>query len=85
MFRGTIGTTIQREIGVVKTINSQSVKVLSEDAAGDVVKSSGAFAVTDAGAGYAKGCVHIKTDGGVGTTAYVNEGSNSSCDFNAIT
>ena len=37
----------------------------------------------DGSEGYAKGCVFIKMDGGVGSTYYVNEGNNTSCDFNA--
>ena len=44
---------------------------------------SGTTVPSDGAAGYAKGCVFIKTDGGVGTTMYVNEGSATSCDFNA--
>ena len=38
---------------------------------------------TDGDAGYAVGCIFIDTGGGVGTTLYVNEGSTTSCDFNA--
>jgi len=38
---------------------------------------------TDGASGYAKGCIFIKTDGGAGTTLYINEGSETSCDFNA--
>jgi len=38
---------------------------------------------TDATAGYAPGCIFIKTDGGAGTTLYINEGTAASCDFNA--
>ena len=36
-------------------------------------------------AGYATGCIFIHTDGGDGTALYVNEGTSSSADFNAIT
>ena len=38
---------------------------------------------TDADEGYAQGCQFIKTDGGAGTTLYINEGTAASCDFNA--
>ncbi|MBK7363156.1 MAG: hypothetical protein IPJ01_12775 [Micavibrio sp.] len=38
---------------------------------------------TDGEAGYHKGCIWIKTDGGAGTTLYINEGSETACDFNA--
>lgn len=34
--------------------------------------------------GYATGCLFQKTDGGPGTSLYVNEGTSKSCDFNAI-
>lgn len=81
--RGTTELDQIKTIGALATINSQSVLVLERDAAGKVLRSSGAFAVTDGGAGYAKGAIHIKTDGGAGTTIYVNEGTSSSCDFNA--
>jgi hypothetical protein len=40
---------------------------------------------TDETAGYAIGCIFRHTDGGDGTALYVNEGTASSCDFNAIT
>lgn len=70
--------------GFTKTINSQTVTVTKVDGNGDVLESKGAFAVTDGGAGYAKGAKHIKTDGSTGTTVYINEGSNTSCDFNAV-
>ena len=36
-------------------------------------------------AGYATGCIFIHTDGGDGTALYVNEGTSSTADFNAIT
>jgi len=46
--------------------------------------ASGTTVPTDASEGYAKGCVFIKTDGGVNTTLYVNVGTAASCDFNAV-
>ena len=51
---------------------------------GNIIDAEGATVPTDAAVGYAKGCRFIKTDGGVGTTWYVNEGTPASCDFNAI-
>ena len=39
---------------------------------------------TDATAGYAGGCIFQKNlSNGANTSLYVNEGSSSSCDFNA--
>jgi len=43
----------------------------------------GATVPTDGTAGYAVGCIFIHTDGTVNTTLYINEGSATSCDFNA--
>ena len=40
---------------------------------------------SDSAAGYATGCIFIHTDGGDGTALYVNEGTSSAADFNAIT
>lgn len=45
----------------------------------------GATVPTDGTSGYAKGCIFIQTDGGAGTTWYLNEGTYASCDFNAPT
>lgn len=46
------------------------------DAYGDTVP-------TDGSTGYATGCIFRKTDGGAGTSLYVNEGTLTSSDFNA--
>lgn len=40
---------------------------------------------SDEATGYATGCIFRHTDGGDGTSLYVNEGDEDSCDFNAIT
>jgi len=40
---------------------------------------------TDGTAGYAVGCLFLHRDGGDGTALYVNEGTEASCDFNAVT
>ena len=47
------------------------------DAYGDTVPS-------DAATGYATGCLFRQTDGSTGTSLYVNEGSNTIADFNAV-
>jgi len=39
---------------------------------------------TDETAGYGVGCIFQHRDGGEGTALYVNEGSESECDFNAM-
>jgi len=45
---------------------------------------SGTTVPTDATDGYQTGCIFQKTDGGIGTSLYVNDGSVTSCAFNAI-
>ena len=46
--------------------------------------ASGDTVPTDASEGYATGCVFVHTDGGGGTALYINEGDETSCDFNAV-
>ncbi len=46
--------------------------------------SASGVTVPSAVEGYQTGCIFQKTDGGDGTALYVNEGSVTSCDFNAI-
>lgn len=46
--------------------------------------SSGATVPTDGTDGYQTGCIFQHTDGSDGTALYVNEGSVTSCDFNAV-
>lgn len=71
-------------LGAVRTINSQSIRVVEEDENGKVTRCRGTVTVTDGGAGYAVGCLYFKTDGSIGSVAYINEGSTTSCDFNVI-
>lgn len=50
---------------------------------GHITRVLGATVPSDATAGYAPGCIFQKTTGTVGATEYINEGSATSCDFNA--
>jgi len=59
---------------------------------GAILKVNGADAlfawgpdVPDGDPGYAIGCLFIHTDGTAGTVLYANEGTASSCDFDAVT
>lgn len=45
---------------------------------------SGDTVPTDGSSGYQTGCIFQHTDGTTGTALYLNEGSNTSCDFNAV-
>ncbi len=68
-----------RKIGASGTY----VKVLEYDADNMIMRAVGATLPTDGDAGYAIGCIFMDTDGGVNLTSYVNDGSTTSCDFNA--
>ena len=46
--------------------------------------ASGVTVPTDGTAGYQTGCLFQHIDGSTGTAFYVNEGSVTSCDFNAV-
>lgn len=73
-------------LGASVTINSQVVSVNLRDASGNVLHCSGTVTVTDGGAGYAKGCLYIKTDVAAGTSGlYVNVGTTAACNFDLVT
>jgi len=71
--------------GEPRVVGTPAITVLEFDVDGQVRRAQGASVPTDADAGYAKGCIFIQTDGGVGTTIYHNEGTAASADFNAVT
>lgn len=50
----------------------------------DAILATGTTVPADATAGYAPGCPFIHNDGGSGTSFYINEGTASSSDFNAV-
>lgn len=51
---------------------------------GDIIMHTGITVPADSAAGYATGCLFLHTDGGAGTALYVNVGSNTSCNFDAV-
>jgi len=51
---------------------------------GGLLLAHGASVPADATYGYKTGCIFIHTDGGNGTSLYVNEGTLASCNFNAL-
>lgn len=62
-----------------------TVTVMLKDPGGHVLWARGTTVPTDGEAGYAKGCLFIDTDVGAGTTGlYVNVGSTTACDFDAV-
>lgn len=56
----------------------------AEIAHGGKIMDFGITVPTDGAAGYATGCIFMHTDGGDGSALYVNEGTSSSADFNAL-
>jgi hypothetical protein len=64
------------------TIGAETFSVLLKDASGMILLATGTTVPTDAGAGFAKGCIFIDTDVGAGTSGtYVNIGSITACNF----
>lgn len=49
-----------------------------------ILRQVGLTVPTDGTAGYVPGAEFIKTNGTIGATRYINEGSVTSCDFNAV-
>lgn len=49
-----------------------------------ITQAYGTTLPTDGAAGYAKGCLFHKTNGAAGANLYLNEGSVTSADFNAV-
>ena len=50
-----------------------------------IIRAYGDTVPADGADGYATSCIFHHTDGGDGTALYVNEGTSTSADFNAIT
>ena len=71
--------------GNVATQNQGADSVILTDGSGNALFAFGTTVPTDADSGYATGCLYSDTDGGDGTSLYVNEGSSTSCNFNAVT
>ncbi len=61
-----------------------SVKVINVDGDNNVILAKGTTVPTNGDAGFAKGCLFIKTNGGLATTLYLNEGTATVADFNAV-
>ena len=70
--------------GELQKVGTPVVRIITQDKDGKVTRASGATLPTDTDAGYAVGCIFTKTTGVIGATVYINEGSASSCDFNAV-
>ena len=71
--------------GEKRVVGTPSVTVVDLDKVSQVSRAYGATVPSDGDAGYAAGCIFWKNTGGsTGSTVYINEGSSSSADFNAV-
>lgn len=62
--------------------DGNSETVFLSDSSDNIILASGATVPTAGVAGYAKGCIYYDTDASVGAVMFVNEGSESSANFN---
>lgn len=70
--------------GEADTVGATAVTVLLRDGAGRPILCSGT--AVPSGAGYAKGCIFLKTDVGGGSSAiYDNQGTTAAASFQVIT
>ena len=70
--------------GEPRTFGGVSFIVTEYDASGLVKTCKGSTIPTNGTAGFAVGSIWTDTDGGVGATFYINEGTTTSCDFNEV-
>lgn len=68
--------------GKILTPDTTEVTIILADLSENVLMGSGATVPINGETGYAKGCMFIQTDGGIATTFYINEGDETTCDFN---
>lgn len=74
--------------GAVKLVGKTvgTITVLLKDSSGKYLLAYGTTVPTDSGAGYAKGCIFIKTDAGAGSQGmYINVGTTAACNFDVVT
>lgn len=71
--------------GKDETVDGETIHVLAYDGSDKVLIATGTSVPTADKAGYAKGCLFIKTDAADGTKGlYENQGTTSAADFNLI-
>ena len=70
--------------GDIVSIGGYGYSKVTTDGSGHITHLTGATLPTDGQEGFAVGCIFTDSDGGAGTTFYVNEGTASSCDFNIV-
>ncbi len=70
---------VNKTLGVSGAPGSTTVTVTNISTSGNVTRAFGATVPTDGEAGYSTGCYFIDTDGGLGLTAFINEGNSTAC------
>lgn len=70
------------DVGYTETVDSTAVSVLAKDTDGNVTRAEGETVPSDAETGYAKGCMFVDTNAGTGSVFWINEGDETSADFN---
>lgn len=77
---------VDKFITVTGDTYATNIKVLMKDGSGNALFCVGTATAPTTGAGYAKGCVYIKTDVAAGTGAfYINKGSTTAASFTLAT
>ena len=85
-FQGKLAGAKLPALQLEGTVIASGVTALLLDGAGDAIIATGTTVPSDAGTGYAKGCLFIDTDVATGTTGlYCNKGTSSACVFTAVT
>lgn len=70
--------------GESRQIGTPVVTILEVDASENVSRAKGTTVPSDGDRGYAVGCIFTDTDASSGSIVYINEGSATSADFNAL-
>lgn len=58
--------------------------VIVRDPNNGIMYAKGTTVPSDGGTGYSAGCIFVDTNASAGSQVYINEGSATSCDFNAL-
>lgn len=72
-------------MGKGTSLSDPATGEILEDTSGNIVLASGTTVPAAAASGYAVGCIFEKNNGAAGSAIYVNEGTNTSCQFNSMT
>ena len=80
----SIGNIAQQLHGMVAAPAGGSSRYIQHKSEDGITKCYGTMVPVDGGGGFAPGCVFQHVDGAAGGMLYVNEGTATSCDFNAV-